>query len=175
VIVPSTFTFILPRSENLKENNVIVDASSEAFLIFPQPINMLLSVVDQIIGADFLSSQNAGVQIDLLATPIMTCWLLHVFRRPETTQPRDASRSLSPSSSSISSSQIHALHLVRFGSSTYSSETDDHMRDIATNFYDLTILHEIRTGFTGGEPTSKQPLHLALVNSMTAALEGLQL
>jgi hypothetical protein len=49
------------------------------------------------------------------------------------------------------------------------------MRDIATNFYDLTILHEIRTGFTGGETTSKQPLHLALVNSMTAALEGLQL
>lgn len=170
-----TATFIPPRSENIKDNNVIVDASSEAFLLFPQPINMLPSSVDQIISADFLSSRKEDSQIDSLATPIMTCWLLHVFRRPETTQAHDSSRSLANLSSSVSSSQVHALHLVRFGNSTYSAETEDHMRNIAINFYDLTILHEIRMGFTGGETTSKQPLHVAVVNSMTAALEGLQL
>jgi len=171
----STASFIPPRSENPKDGTVFVDAASEAFLLLPQPVGMAPLGADDIASVDFLCPRTEDIVIDLPATPIMTCWFIHVFRRPEWTQRQDASLSLATASSPVSSSQIHALHFVRFGDSTYSEEAEDHMRAIAINFYDLTILHEIRTGFTGGEVASKQPLHVAVVNSMTAALEGLQL
>lgn len=168
-------SFVPLRPEGGKDDTIFVDASSETFLVFPQPLNMLSSNTELISSADFLSSRKEDVQIDALATPIMTCWLIHVFRRPEWTQRQDASLPHSPPTSSVSSTQIHALHFVRFRNSTYSGEPEEHLRNIATNFYDLTILHELRTGFIGGETASKRPLHVAVANSMTAALEGLQL
>ncbi|KIM27285.1 hypothetical protein M408DRAFT_24752 [Serendipita vermifera MAFF 305830] len=86
----------------------------------------------------------------------------------------DTSLSHSPSTSSVSSAQIHAVHFMRSENSTYSEELEGHMRNIATEFYDLTILHELQTGFIGGETANKQPL-IAVVNRMTAALDGIQL
>ena len=170
-----TGPFVPLRPENGKDDTLFVDVSSETFLVFPQPLNMLPSITDSITTADFLSSRKEDAAADAVATPIMTCWLINVFRRPEWTQRQDASLSHSPSNSTISSGQIHALYFMRFKNSTYSGEPEEHMRNIATSFYDLTVLHELRTGFIGGETASKRPLHVAVVNSMTAALEGLQL
>ncbi|KIM20366.1 hypothetical protein M408DRAFT_30420 [Serendipita vermifera MAFF 305830] len=126
------------------------------------------------------SSNPTRLPIPPTPIPIPICLL----------QRKDTSLSNSPFTSSVSSAQIHALHSVRFKSSIYSGESEryltspttkdvellptSHMRNIATTFYDLTLLHQLRPEYTGGEAVNKQPPRIAVVNNMSAVLDGIQ-
>lgn len=48
------------------------------------------------------------------------------------------------------------------------------MRNIGTNFYDLTALNEMRRGSVGYGKT-KLPLHVALAGEMTAAIDSVRI
>jgi hypothetical protein len=164
---------VAARSSDLKDPTIFVDSSSGTFLVFPKPIGMITSSIDRVIQADFLSSEGGETKSEALSmTPISTCWIAHIFRRSDwTPRQHDSSPVLK---STTSGCQIHALHLVRFGNSTYAGEIEEHMRNISKNFYDLMILNEMRRGSLAGGGTFRQPLHIALADDMAVALGGLQ-
>lgn len=169
----SAAPLVAARSSGAKDSTVFVDSSSGTFLVFPKPVGMTTSSIDLFIQADFLSFEVEEHKSDPLSmTPISTCWLVDVSRRPEWT-PRQHD-SLPISDSTTSGCQIHALHLVRFGNSSYAGDTEEHMRNISKSFYDLMILNEMRRGTLARGVTFRQPLHLALVDSVAAALGSLQ-
>ncbi|KIM27287.1 hypothetical protein M408DRAFT_330171 [Serendipita vermifera MAFF 305830] len=76
-------SFVPLRPANGKDDTLFVDVSSQTFLIFPQPLSMLLPSTESITSVDLLSSRKDDSPVEATATLIMTCWLVHVFRRSE--------------------------------------------------------------------------------------------
>ncbi|KAG8822784.1 hypothetical protein FRC19_005231 [Serendipita sp. 401] len=154
----------------IKEYGLLVDAAHEAFMLFPRPTDILSTAAIPTSDYDFLSHQSHSDSFTSFAIPISTCWMVHIHRPLDWTR-RQFDSTLDESTSS--GYQIHALHLARFGGSTYSGETGEHMKNIATSFHDLTTLKEVRYGHLGGEV--KLPLHLAIVEAISGCLGGLQI
>lgn len=157
-----------------KEGSVFLDISTDAFILFPRPTHLTVSTHSQVTRSDFLTMEH-GAEEDTpsFMIPVSTCWLVHILRQPGwTTHPQDSTLS-DVGGYRTSSLQIHALHLVRYGNSSYSGEARGHMRDVATNFYDLTILNDARRGdISHGY---KQPLHFAVAEAMASTLSGIQI
>ncbi|KAG8836237.1 hypothetical protein FRC17_008973 [Serendipita sp. 399] len=154
----------------IKEYGLLVDSSYETFMLFPRPTDILSTATPPASDYEFLSHRYHPETAASFAIPISTCWMVHLFRSLDWSR-RQFDSTFDESLSS--SYQIHALHLARFGGSTYSGETEEHMKNIATNFHDLTTLKEARYGHFSGE--AKLPLHLALVDAISSCLGGLQM
>lgn len=164
------------RSADTQDSTIFIDNFADAFLMFPSLTGMAPSSTRGIEKGDFISNRTSHGKADLLdmaVTPFSSCWIVYLLRHADWSQtPEDSNKPVDSTHPGISGYQIHALHFACFGNSTYTSGTQEHMRDIATSFHDLTTLSSLRRGI--GDEEIGKPLHFSHVDAMKSALGGLK-